>query len=173
MSSDRRVDTPVPPDVANAQNRVFPSEAQQTLAPELAAADTPAGHIRNALTILTVCAINPNAAYKLYDSGDIAGVEMRLYAALEELEPKSVVRVPVQTWELTPAGRNALEGKTDARASIEAASAKLMTRLGLASAMVLAVCGPLTAPPAKRCPARDTIVLGKPLDSIRVVRGCP
>jgi hypothetical protein len=171
MLSDHRVDTPASPDVANAQNRVFPSGAQQTTARELAAADTPAGHIRNALTILQVCAINPNAAFKLYDSADIAGVQMRLYAALEELEPKAAVTVPVETFEITAAGRDALEG--NAPAALAAASARLMRGLGLASAMLLAVCGPLTAPPAKRCPPRDTIVLGKPLDSIRVVRGCP
>jgi hypothetical protein len=42
----------------------------------------------------------------------------------------------------------------------------------LSLALVFA-CGPLTAPPAKRCPPKDTLVVGRLPDSIRVVRGCP
>lgn len=171
MPSDRRVTTSAGTDVANAQNRRFPSEGQQTSeAREIAAADTPAGHIRNALAILDVCAINPNAAFKLYSAEDLAGAVERLNFALEQLTPKTAVRVPVETFEITPAGRDALQG--NAPASIATASARLIRSLGLASALLLAVCGPLTAPPAKRCPARDTIVIGQPVDSVRVVRGC-
>lgn len=48
----------------------------------------------------------------------------------------------------------------------------VLSKFKMLPVLLLAVCAPLTAPPAKRCPPRDTLVVGQMPDSIVVLRGC-